>query len=235
MEVQKPQQYSAVITKKIQLTANVYHFVITLKNPLVLQFIPGQYATFVIDQQIRRQYSICSDPSLTDQFEIVIDTTPMGPGSKYFLEKKEGDEVVCLAPLGNFRLTENPMKKVLIATGTGIAPFRSMILDWMHKKNTTEITLYWGLRHEDDIYWEKELQGLVGEYRGFQYFLCLSKPQGNWQGFTGHVTECVMNYEKNVQNCEFYLCGNTAMISEMEKLLSAQNVKKEQIKTDMFY
>jgi len=247
MELSKPQQYTAIVIKKTQLTKTVFHFVIQNEHPKELLFQPGQYATFIIDEKTRRQYSFCSAPDQSS-FEIVVDTTPMGVGSKYFLEKNVGEKVEYLAPIGNFTLSQNPLKKVFVATGAGIAPFRSMILDRTNKTNppsprlrrasmtnTTDIVLYWGLRYEDDVYWDQELRNIVGQYTGFQYFLSLSKPSQNWHGLTGHITEYVLKNEKNLQNCEFYLCGNSAMITEMESKLSAQNVNNEQIKKDLFY
>jgi len=163
MELSKPQQYTGSITKKSQLTKTVFHFVIQNEHPKELLFQPGQYATFIIDEKTRRQYSFCSAPDQSS-FEIVVDTTPMGVGSKYFLEKNVGEKVEYLAPIGNFTLSQNPLKKVFVATGVGIAPFRSMILDRTNKTNktnTTDIVLYWGLRYEDDMYWDQDRKSVV--------------------------------------------------------------------------
>jgi len=273
MEIQKPQQYTGIITKKLQLTKTVYHFVIQNENPKELLFTPGQYATFLIDEKIRRLYSFCSAPDL-HQFELVVDVSPMGPGSLYFLNKKVGDTVEYLAPFGNFQLTDSPLKKIFIATGTGIAPFRSMLWNEMEILNSKSeilnnvqnfnnqniknnlkspssvlrppsISLYWGLRYEDDVYWDEELRALSGQYTGFQYFLVLSKPGEKWQGLRGHVTDYVFEIpafakasagkEKDLQYCEFYLCGNSAMISEMKQRLSDINVPEERVKIDIFY
>jgi len=248
MELLKPQQYTGIITKKSQLTKTVFHFVIQNETPSTLDFQPGQYATFIIDEKTRRQYSFCSAPNPIS-FELIVDVTPMGAGSKYFLEKKEGERVAYLAPLGNFTLSENPLKKIFVATGAGIAPFRSMILSQLANTESRIanlsnpqsvmrnplISLYWGLRYEDDVYWDQEFRNIVGQHTGFQYFLSLSKPSQNWYGLTGHITEHVLKNEKNPQNCEFYLCGNSAMITEMESKLSAQSVNNEQIKKDLFY
>jgi len=264
MDLLTPRHYTGIIRKKIQLTKTAYHFMIENEIPLELSFKPGQYATFIIDQQTRRQYSFCSvpDPLI---FELVVDVSPMGPGSKYFLEKKEGERVEFLGPLGNFTLNQNSLKKIFVATGTGIAPFRSMLLNTILKikdqkskipaspagrqiknqkeqntenndeRRTMSISLYWGLRYEDDVYWDEEFRTIAGQYTSFQYFLSLSKPSENWHGLTGHITDHVFENEKNLQNCEFYLCGNSAMIKEMENRLSALNVKKEQTKIDLFY
>jgi len=254
MESSKPQQYTGVITKKLQLTKTVFHFFIDIDHPVGFTFVPGQYGTFIIDEKNRRQYSFCSAPS-SSSFELVIDVSPMGPGSTYFLKKNVGDTVEVLAPLGNFMLSKNSLKKVFVATGTGIAPFRSMLLEEMKRLRNQETkklgilensrfpslqvsflsSLYWGLRYEDDVYWDTELKAIAGQLVGFQYFLSLSKPSEQWGGLKGHVTQQVFQHEKNPQNCEFYLCGNTAMITEMQTQLSAMNVPKEQVKIDQFY
>jgi len=233
-----PQKFEGVIRKKIQLTKTVYHFVIQNQEPKELVFTPGQYATFLIDEKIRRLYSFCSAPN-PHQFELVVDVAPMGPGSLYFLNKKVEDRVAYLAPFGKFQFNNSPLKKIFIATGTGIAPFRSMLLNKKEISNfkfqISNCSLYWGLRYEDDVYWDQELRDLVGQYTGSQYFLVLSKPGEKWSGLVGHVTEKVFEIEKDLQHCEFYLCGNNAMITEMKKRLSDIYVPEERVKIDMFY
>jgi len=257
MDVHKPQKYFGVITKKIQLTQTVFHFFIQHIQPQDMLFTPGQYATFIVDSKTRRQYSFCSAVHASS-YELVVDVAPMGVGSRYFLEKQVGDHVEYLAPLGQFGMSDTSLKKIFIATGTGIAPFRSMLLNGISnfqflisnqnqnsndqnrisiddKRQTMNGSLYWGLRHEDDVYWDTEFRALAGQLTGFQYFLVLSKPRETWQGLKGHVTDFVFQNEKNMENCEFYLCGNNAMITEAMTILSDRKVRKEQIKTDLFY
>ena len=154
----------------------------------------------------------------------------MGPGSLYFLSKKVGDALQMLAPLGNFCIEPTPRRKVFVATGTGIAPIRSMLL---HAIQTTPMTLYWGLRHETDIYWNKEFVDLAKQYPTFQYTLVLSKPETQWQGKTGHVTEYLAD-EGDLTDADYYLCGNKQMISDTKVLLLAHHVPDVQIKTEMF-
>jgi NAD(P)H-flavin reductase len=269
----KPREYTGTIIKKSQLTKTVFHFVIQNENPATLAFQAGQYATFIIDEKTRRQYSFCSAPNATS-FELLVDTSPMGTGSQYFLKLEKGERVEYLAPLGNFTLNDNPLKKVLVATGAGIAPFRSMLLNETEITNSnppaggqipkrpasfppsairhSPISLYWGLRYEADVYWDQEFRDIAGQYTGFQYYLCLSKPSDGWEvsgppslnlppgkaglrRVKGHVTEHVLNNEKNPQQCEFYLCGNRSMIEEMVVRLQDRNIEDERIKTDMYY
>ena len=86
-----PFQQTATVTNKLQLSPHVYEF--TFQVPREMTFMPGQYATFIIDNQTRRQYSFASPCINPKEFEIVVDVTPMGPGSKFFLEKNVGDAI----------------------------------------------------------------------------------------------------------------------------------------------
>lgn len=222
--------YTPRIEKIIPLTPRVLHLFFSLPESSPLTFTAGQYGTVVINQTTRRQYSFCSDPKDTHGFEFLIDTTPMGPGSTYFLERKPGDTISLLAPLGSFCMQESPRKKMLIATGSGIAPFRSMILDAVDR---TPIAVLWGLRQEDNRYWHKEFTLLADKYPTFSYTLYLSQPQGTWTGKTGHVTDHIQN-EPNLKETDFYLCGNTQMIAEVKQILSAHQVPEGQIRTESF-
>lgn len=195
-----------------------------------MQFQAGQYGTVIIDGVTRRQYSFCSNPRETSTVQMVIDTKPMGPGSKYFLSKKVGDAIQMLAPLGVFTMTPSLRKKILIATGTGIAPLKAMILDAPHD---IPMVLYWGLRHEEDIYWQDELDAFVASYSNFSYHLILSKPKETWKGKIGHVTDYVTK-EPDLSQADFYLCGNKEMIRYIKQLLLAHTVLGEQIKTELF-
>jgi len=226
-----PKQFTATITEKHMLTPHVIHFVFHTADPS-FSFTAGQYGTFIIDEANRRAYSFCGAPNNMGTFEIVIDTTPMGVGSKYFSVAKVGDAVTVLAPLGTFTLIDSKRKKVCIATGTGVAPFRSMIQSSI---SHVQMSLYWGLRHEEDMYWQDVFASLVQAHPSFSFYQILSQPSATWKGVTGHVTEHVIEREKDIVNTEFYLCGNSAMIGEVEQKLLSVGVLSEQIKKDLFY
>lgn len=227
----KPQVTEAVFLRKKNLTDHVVEASFRVTTPDFI-FQPGQYGTIVIDEKTRRQYSFASSPQTLPNLIFVVDTSPMGPGSQWFLNLKEGENVSMIAPLGNFLLEKNEKRKVFVATGTGIVPFRAMIAG---KTPLSNCALYWGLRHEGDIYWDDEFKALPGQHTGFQYFLSLSKPESGWLGLRGHVTEHVLKQETDVANTEFYLCGNRGMIEELEQKLLQKGVLRENIKKDMFY
>ncbi len=225
-----PALHTARIKHIQQLTETVYEFTYTFLDAAPLRFTAGQYGTVIIDGATRRQYSFCSDPKQTDTVCMVIDTKPMGLGSTYFLSKKVGDAIQMLAPLGTFVLTDSPRKKMFVATGTGIGPLRSML--YIAIPNTP-VRLYWGLRHESDMYWDTEFTELAKTHPTFHYHLVLSQPEASWRGNTGHVTEYIAK-ENELMDTEYYLCGNKQMIADVKKLLLAHTIPESQIKTELF-
>jgi len=223
-----PLQQPAVITQKKQFNSHVFQFTFQTQHPVM--FTPGQYATVIIDAATRRQYSFCSPANNLTLFDIVVDVSPMGPGSKFFIEKKVGDRVEILAPLGNFQLASSPRKKIFVATGTGVAPLWSMIASFPSES----MALYWGLRYEEDLFWTQQLEDLHKRSAHFQYTIVLSKPTSVWKRASGHVTEYVVKQENDILATDFYLCGNRQMVEDVQTALLAQKVPAERIKTELF-
>jgi len=232
----KPQQYTVAITKKIQLTPTVILFTCTLTEPQKMQYTAGQYGAFIIDEKTRRQYSFCSAPGDPMTFEMVIDTAPMGAGSRYFLSRNTGDVLTCMAPLGTFVFdTASHRKKILVATGTGVAPLRSMTLDYLEHEGTDDLTLYWGMRHEEDLYWVGDFQELSLRYPNFRFVVTLSQPSDAWEGKKGRVTSHIVQDEHNLPGSDYYLCGNRNMIADIKKQLADNRVPENQIHTEMYF
>ena len=244
MTIVKPQQFQVTIEQKKQLTKTVFLFGLRLFNGQQLHFAAGQYVAFIIDDKTRRQYSFASAPNNPTTFEIVIDTLPMGPGSKFFIEKNVGDTTPCIAPLGTFIMDKTThRRKVMIATGTGVAPLRSMILDGLRsdgpKVMNDELILYWGLRHEEDVYWANEFDALARERPNFRFFICLSQPTDAWQDSVsrrcGRVTNHLAQDERNLKDSDIYLCGSREMTGDIERQCIEFGVPPEQIHKELYF
>lgn len=242
--MEKPQTYTITIISKEKIGEHIYFVRFSLPDGQILHFSAGQTVMFKVPGAnpdsigVNRSMSIASPPSDSNELLMCHDTSPMGPFSRWTIQTKIGDTIDILGPLGMFTLDkESQRKKILIATGTGIAPFRSMLLDvfesYQPSAISSQLDLWWGLRHETDIYWNDEFTDLAKRFPNFQYYLTLSQPQPSWQGLTGRVTA---HLDKMIDaNAEYYLCGSNAMIQEVkQKLLDAQ-IPKEQIKNEAFF
>ncbi|MEK7577726.1 MAG: FAD-binding oxidoreductase [Patescibacteria group bacterium] len=227
------QKYSAVVIQKQKVSSKVYCVTFKLISPQTIEFMSGQNMMVMMGEGVNRTMSIASPPIENTTLLMAHDISPHGLGSQWTEKLIIGDKATLVAPTGGvLSLLATKKRKVLIATGTGIAPFRSIILD---KPSDCSIVLYWGLRHEEDLFWSEEFDLLQKKFSNFSWKLIYSKPPDGWTGDRGHVTEYVMDNEKEMENSEFYLCGNKAMVSEVSAKLLERNVPKEQIKTELFY
>ncbi len=231
-----PQQYTAVVSSKEKISDHVYLVTFDLTDPGEIQFTAGQSLMLHIAEGINRSMSIASPPSQSHSLLMCHDVSPMGPGSKWTIGLAVGDKVTLVAPLGAFVLdTQSHRKKVMIATGTGIVPFRSMLLDYLEHGGTDEVTLYWGLRYETDVYWRSEFEEISRKYPNFHFVLTVSKPTETWAGHRGRVTDHIFVHEQNIPGSDFYLCGSKEMVAEMKEKLVMHSVPKEQVKSELFF
>lgn len=227
----KPQIYTAKVASIKNLAGDYFLGRFVLVDPRQMQFAAGQYVIFhLLPPKLRHTMSIASPPSKKGEIEILQQRVAGGEGSKWFALLQKGDMVRFTGPLGKFVLNgEAARPKVFVATGSGIAPLRSMILD--HPSGT----LYWGLRHESDLFWQEELKRLANNHKNFHYTITLSQPTDTWSGTRGRVTEHVVAETPELTESEFYLCGNRQMIVDMREFLADNGVPENQIYTETFF
>jgi NAD(P)H-flavin reductase len=114
---------------------------------------------------------------------------------------------------------------ILISTGTGVAPFRSMARDLFgvdraeHQHNGHQIWLVYGTRYPEDIYYREEFEQLAAEEPNFHYIATLSRPPESWRGERGYVQEHVRKIVGERRDMHVYICGLNEMVSSVRKLL----------------
>ncbi|MCX6793495.1 MAG: FAD-binding oxidoreductase [Candidatus Gottesmanbacteria bacterium] len=232
MSLPKPKKYSARLASIEKISSKVYIERFELLEPKEITFLSGQTVMLYVAPGVNRAMSIASPPFEKTSITLVHDVSPMGVYSKWALSAKAGALMELMGPLGNFvAYKESPRRKVFVATGTGIAPFHSMILDGIPSSG---VSLYWGLRHEEDIFWQKEFEELSSSYPNFRFVLTLSQSSDSWVGKRGHVQDHIFS-QKNLREYEYYICGNKEMVSDMREKLKAANIPNEQVKFELFY
>lgn len=232
-----PQTYTATVSSVTNIAGKFYVVTLSLASPSTITFIAGQYVIFQIGPpKLRHTLSIASSPSDGKTIDILQSVAPMGEGSKWMLGLKAGDTVQFLGPLGKFTLQKaSPRPKVFVATGCGIAPLRSMILDYLETGGTAAVTLWWGLRHETDVFWQNEFEAIKAQYSNFHAVTTLSQPGVSWAGQRGRVTAHVVAETPEFSKSEFYLCGTRQMIVDMRGILTENGVPQTQIFTEAFF
>lgn len=233
------EEFNAHISRVKDLTHDVRELQLSLTAPDSIEFKAGQWISLNVwhpklKQHVPRQYSIASPPSQCHQIEILFNRVPDGPGSSYLFGLHEGDPVTFQAPNGSFYLEEKPGRDlVFVATGTGIAPFRSMISTFLEQPEAGTLTLYWGLRSERDVYYQPELATLAQQHPNFSFITTLSRPENGWKGSTGRVTTLVEDNIASVNNVTFFLCGNGGMIRDTTAIVRKKGLCP--IRTEQYY
>jgi ferredoxin-NADP reductase len=221
-------------------THNTKRFYIQVQGTTNFEFKPGQFITLdlpIHEKKNKRlkSYSVASAPNGTNIIELVIVLLPGGLGTTYlFTQLQIGDTLTFKGPQGHFILPEIiPQDLFLICTGTGIAPFRSMVhYIQQHQLVHQNIYLLYGTRTQQDLLYAAELTELQSALNGFQYLPVLSRE--SWNGHTGYVHEVYKNLCINKPNAEFMLCGWRAMIDEARATLATLGYEKNSIHFELY-
>lgn len=205
------------------IAKDIYEF--ELEKPDGFTFKPGQFVLFNVplmdnpaDIQTRA-FSIASSPS-EPTLLFVAKMIPGGRASRWIAESlKPGSQVSLKAIFGNFTLNpENEKEYLFIATSTGIAPFRSQILDALAKGDSRRMDMIFGARMEEDLFWVKELHQIAQQYPNFFLHLALSNPSEAWTDHKGRVQTLVPKIITDFSQKTIYVCGNPDMTKEVKAL-----------------
>ncbi|HET7323490.1 MAG TPA: FAD-binding oxidoreductase [Halococcus sp.] len=168
------------------------------------EFVPGQYARISYEEEDPRVYSIASSPN-DDELELCIRRVPGGHLTPDLCDRtEEGDEVFVRGPYGDEFLLQDPSERdlVFIATGTGAAPFKSMI-DYTFEEGLDEfesdkrdIWLFLGASWKDDLPYREEFLDLADEHENFHLVLTCSREEYlcDWDGETEYVQHTLLKY-----------------------------------------
>lgn len=219
------QLFKATVCRVRDLTRDVRELDLRLMEPATIAFKAGQFVSFEVgrnekQQTLIRPYSIASPPSRPDVLTLLFNLVPGGPGSTYLFSLKEGNETQFKGPAGTFRLRDDPARDHLfVATGTGVAPIRAMLLALFEQDAACAVTLLWGLRSRRDLYYQDELAAWARAHPKFTFTTTLSRPEDGWPGERGRVTRLVEERIASVRNLAVYLCGNSGMLNDVTAIL----------------
>src|SRR5260370_881866 len=174
----------ARLLEQVEITPGVRNFVFEVPEVEQLYFIPGQFVSFtenIKGKQITRPYSIASPPD-GNRFEICLNRVEEGLFSPYLFDLKPGASVEMSAPLGYFVLRDPGRDCIFVATGTGIAPFRSMLHAWLAQHDKKQFTLIFGVRYERGLMYRNEFEDLARKHANLRFCPTLSRPEPTWRG-----------------------------------------------------
>jgi CDP-4-dehydro-6-deoxyglucose reductase len=235
------------VENETKTTKRFYFEAINLNK---LDFHPGQFISFefpIDEKQSKRirHYSIANAPDNSNKFEIIIVKKDGGKGTDWLWKQDIGVEIPFTGPSGIMIMDEDKNKNhIFICTGTGISPFRSMLLDIKNKNvETGDLILIFGTRDKESMLYYQEMKELETSLENMTYLPILSREEIN--GRKGYVhllyKEVVDNYFKQMEKGSyndldvcFYICGWKDMVKEARTNLLNLGFDKKQIKQEIY-
>ena len=190
------------------------------------QFLAGQYLEFLLKDNKRRAYSIASAPHQEGPIELHIRHLPGGLFTDPLFGQgadgkaiKEKDILRFEGPQGSFFLREDTQKPIIfLASGTGFAPIKSILLHMREKNIDREVYFYWGGRRPKDLYMDTLCQEFASTIPRFHYIPVVSEalPEDHWTGRTGFVHHAVMADFPDLSAFQVYACGAPIVIQSAQ-------------------
>lgn len=221
----------AILRETFEIAPDVRHFIFDAPEEERFTFTPGQFVSLtetVRGEEITRAYSIASPPD-GNRFELCLNRVTEGTFSPWLFRMKPGDSIFLPPPLGSFVLREPPREAVFIATGTGVAPFRSMLLAQLPAGDRRRFSLLFGVRREQGILYRGEFEKLAGEHSNFRFLPTLTQPGPLWTGLAGRVQNHISDVVAGRRALDVYICGLKVMVGEVRAILKAMGFDRKQI------
>ncbi len=254
--MQLPWQNGTVIRIENE-SAGTRRFWIEMESKAPFDFTPGQFVTLdlpIHEKPARRwrSYSIASWPDGTAVIELVIVLLDQGAGTRYlFNDVSVGSTLSVRGPLGVFALPAVLEKTLfLICTGTGIAPFRSMVHHIVrHGLAHRDIHLVFGCRTFGDALYRKEMEELASQEPGFFYHPVFSRERPELPGIiTGYVhavyeglcrkedtsSAASVPGEPVPVPASFFLCGWKDMIDEARERIALMGYERKDLHFEIY-
>jgi ferredoxin-NADP reductase len=194
-------------------------------------FVPGQFVSLtqrIGENEITRAYSIASPPD-GNRFALCANLVPNGHFSPFLFGLEHGAEITFRGPYGAFILRRPVSDSIFVATGTGIAPFRSMLHGKLAEHADKRFTLIFGVRHEAGLLYHDEWTALARTAPNLDYLPTLTRPEPAWTGLAGRVHSHVLNALGDRREVDIYICGLREMVDELRMRLKEIGVDRRRM------
>jgi len=238
------QDFTAQVTKIVQLTPTIKAFYLHLDQ--AIQYQAGQYIQLQIpildaQQGQSRAFSIANAPDsngFAQEIEINVRQVPNGVGTTWLHEQvKEGDTLQLTGPYGRFFVRHSAQQPMIfMAGGSGLSSPRAMILELLAQGCEQPMTLIYGQRCLEELYYDEQFRQLAEQHANFTYIPALSEnPAADSSMAQGFVHEIAKShFEGNFVGHKAYLCGPPPMVEACIATLMQGRLFERDIYTEKF-
>lgn len=203
-----------------------------------LRFMAGQYVEVEIPggNNEWRDFSLSSDPARREFVEFLIKLRTGGRLSASLASGalRKGVHMRVKGPLGQFRMRRSRRPKVLVASGSGMAPIRAMLYELASHNESTKVTFFYGALTPDELILLDEMRALEAKYEWLEFVPVVQEDAGDWSGERGLVTEVLDQRMSSLRGKEVYLCGAPSLIDEAITLAESKGAKSRHVFFERF-
>lgn len=238
-------QFPVTLKWSKKITPNIMHLAFELEDGSPLTYIPGQFVTFLLESDAgikRRSYSIASIPGTTEQTEIAISFVEDGIASKAMFDLQPGQSLNCSGPAGRlvFRETDAPARFILVATGTGVAPYRSMLPEIerrLAEDDKLEVIVMLGMQYRADLPYADDFLEFAKKHPRFKFMAFLSRDEladKQPHEHKGYVQSAFANLDLDPDEDIVFLCGNPNMIDDAFAILTDEGFSPRSVRREKY-
>jgi ferredoxin-NADP reductase len=235
-----PKRMNLRVVEILSQTATAKTFCFERVDGPLPPFRAGQYVNVMVNidgVRTSRPYSISSAP-MDERLELTIRDKPGGFVAPYlFNELKAGDVLETSGPAGHFYYEPliDGEDLVLLAGGSGITPFMSMIRDSAQRRRRLKIKLLYGSRTADDIIFKSDLERVAASHSNFTFSLVISEAPEGYEGLKGFLdSKLIAQFVGDIKGKTFYVCGPRAMHDLCRAALKEMEVPQRKIRYELY-
>ncbi len=189
-----------------------------------LAFLPGQYVNLQVPgSEQSRAYSF-SSLQKDGEVSFLIRNVPGGLMSSFLTGlAKAGDALSLAGPLGSFYLREINRPLLLLAGGTGLAPFTAMLEQIAERGSDYPLHLIYGVTHDVDLVELDRLEAFASRIPNFTWSACVASPESSYPR-KGYVTQHITPAHLNDGEVDIYLCGPPPMVEAVSQYIREQGI-----------
>jgi ferredoxin-NADP reductase len=245
--VPPPPTFEARLVAARALTPSVRELTFERVDGAPLAFEAGQWVSLVLPKsaskdgvtELRRSYSLASEPNGTGRFDLAITRVATGAGSPWLHAMPVGETLTAVGPQGFFTRGRSAGASLFVATGTGVTPFRSMLRAASANGDATPTWLLFGVRHEVDALYRDELEAMAEEHPHVKLAVTLSQPHEGWSGRRGYVQHHVRELHDALAAegaaPHVYICGLQRMVGSVRELLRGEmQLPRERVHSERY-
>jgi CDP-4-dehydro-6-deoxyglucose reductase, E3 len=231
----------ARVERALPLSHDVLGLYLRLPAAEAFRFEAGQYIDIMLSGGRRRSFSIASPPHCSRVLELHVRRVAGGEFSERLFDDDPQNALLNIeGPLGQFAYRARGVAPMLlVGGGTGIAPLLSILRHVIDNGIERDMTVYWGVRTESDLYARAVLEDLAQRCPAdglptLRYVPVLSEHSPGWQGARGFVHDAVLNDIADLDKYDVYAAGPPAMITAVRSEFGRRGVAADRLFFDSF-